>query len=314
MNFDPKRRRLIFALALVELAVIGTMITAVTWRSERPGPSAAMAAEGGVSYPRPSKNAVSVGDDPHVTISAGGFALEIVVGKDGEIAYEDLSQHTGVIRTGKRTIELKTTDDGAALSASESGSMSLGLSDHRIRVRVPKATKLEIVDCGSASVVGLGGEVHVTANNGGVDLKHLSSAVVEIEASNGAVAAENIKTESLTIHSSNGRVVAQRIVVAGDEPKLDLNASNSRIEFTGRLAPHGTYSMETSNGSVSVGLPRDSDTTVTASASNGSVRADEGIVLHDDGDTKVATLGAGSGALNLTASNGSITLSHVSGV
>ena len=314
MNFDPKRRRLIFALAFVELAIIGTMITAVTWRSGRSAPAAAMAGESGANHSRSMKNVVPVGADPHVRIEAGNFALEIVVGKDGEVAFEDLSQHTGVIRTGKRTIELRTTDDGAALSASESGSMSLGLSEHRIRVRVPKATKLEITDCGSASVVDLGGEVHVTANNGGVDLKHLSSTVVEIEASNGTVAAENIKTESLTIHSSNGRVVAQRIAVAGDEPKLDLNASNSRIEFTGRLAPSGTYSMEASNGSVSIGLPRDSDTTVTASASNGSVRADDGIVLHDDGDNKVATLGSGSGALTVTASNGSITLSHASGV
>jgi len=65
---------------------------------------------------------------------------------------------------------------------------------------------------------------------------------------------------------------------------------------------------------VSIGLPRDADTTVTASASNGSVRAGDGIVLHDEGDTKVATLGAGSGALSVTASNGSITLSHASGV
>jgi hypothetical protein len=314
MNFDPKRRRLIFALALVELAVIGTMITAVTWRSGRSGPSAAMAAEGGVKHPPSTRNAVSVGADPHVRIEAENFSLEIVVGKDGEVAFEDLSQHTGVIRTGKRTIELSQTDDGAALAASENGSMSLGLSEHRIRVRVPKATNLEITDCVSASVVDLGGEVHVTAKRGGVDLKHLSSAVIEIEANNGTVAAENIKTESLTIHSSNGRVVAQRIAVAGDEPKLDLNASNARIEFTGRLAPSGTYSMEASNGSVSVGLPRNSDTTVTASASNGSVRADDGIVLHDDGDNKVATLGAGSGALTVTASNGSITLSHASGV
>jgi len=314
MNFDPKRRRLIFALALVELAVIGTMITAVTWRSGRSGPSVAMAGESGVKHPSSRRNAVPVGADPHVVIEAGNFALEIVVGKDGEVAYEDLSQHTGVIRTGKRTIALRTTDNGATLSASESGSMSLGLSDHRIRLRVPKSTNLEITDCGSASVVDLGGEVHVTAHNGGVDLKHLSSAVVEIEASNGAVAAENIRTESLTIHSSNGRVNAKQIALAGDEPKLDLNASNAPIEFTGRLAPGGTYSMEASNGSVSIGLPRDSNTIVTASSSNGSVNADDGIVLHDDGDNKVATLGAGSGALTVTASNGSITLSYVSGV
>ncbi len=312
MNFDPKLRRLIFALALLELAIIGTMITAVSWRHGR---SEAMAESArGETAPSPVRQAVPVDAKPHVVIDAGDFAIDVVAGGDGKVSVEDLSVHTGVIGRSRRTVELAQTEDGAKLSATESSSISLGLSEHRLRVTVPAATELEITACSSASVSNLRGSVHVSAGNGRIELQNLASSVVEVEAGNGRVVATGVKAESFTVHASNGRIIAQRVSVAGAEPKLEFTASNGKIEFDGRLAASGAYSMESSNGSVRLGLTADSDTTVTASASNGVIRAGAGVALADDGDNKIAKFGEGRGALSVSSSNGSITISQTDGV
>ena len=312
MHFEPNRRRIIAALALVQLAIIGTMITAVTWRHDGAIASAAPAA--GDSKPALRHKAIAVGDDPHVVIDASNFAVEIDVGADGKVVFDDLSEHAGAILAGHRAIDITETDDGVKIAASENDAVNLGISDLRLRITVPKSSKLEITDCASASIANLTGGVQVTSGNGRVLLTNLAAATVEVDAGNGRVEAKGIKAESLTIHASNGKVIAQNISIAGEDPKLEFTASNGKIEFTGRLAPGGTYSMESSNGSVTVGLPDDSDTTVTAAAANGSVRAGEGIALREDGDNKVATFGAGRGALSVSTSNGSISIQRTDGV
>ena len=310
MHFDPKRRRLILALALVELAIIGTMITAVTWLSESMTASAAPGPEGG-SKPRSIPHqVVKVGDAPHVEIEAPGFAVEVITGDEHRVLFDDLSRHSGVVYSGHHTIDISSSDGNVKIVVNESNTMSLGLSDHRLRITVPKSTNLEITNCGSASIANVAGEVHVTANNGGVSLQNILASVIEVQANNGRVEAKGIRTESLTIHGSNGRVIAENVAIAGEDAKLNLTSSNGKIEFTGRLAPGGDYAMEGSNGSVSVTLPSDADTTVTASASNGSVRASDGISMSEDGDNTIAKYGDGRGALSVSTSNGSVFLAR----
>jgi len=199
MHFDPKPRRLILALALVELAIVGTMITAVTWRSESMTASAAPLPEGGRKPLATPHQAVKVGAAPHVEIDAPGFAVEIETGNEHRVVFDDVSRQTGV---------------------------------------------------------------------------------------------------------------AENVAIEGGDAKLELRASNGKIEFTGRLAPGGDYAVEGSNGSVNVTLPSDSDTTVTASASNGSVHASGGISVTEDGDNTITKYGDGRGALSVSTSNGSVYLSR----
>ena len=310
MHFDLKRRRLILALALVELAIVGTMITAVTWRSESMTASAAPGPEGGTKPRSIPHQVVKVGDAPHVQIDARGFAVEVVTGDEHRVVFDDLSRHTGVVFSGKHAVDISSNDGDLKIVVSDSNSMNLGLSDHRLRIVVPKSTNLEITDCGSASIADVAGEVHVTANNGGVSLQNILASIIEVEANNGRVEAKGIETRSLTIHGSNGRVIAENVAIAGEDAKLDLKASNGKIEFTGRLAPGGEYTVEGSNGSVSVTLPSDADTTVTASVSNGSVHASNGITVNEDGENKTAKYGEGRGALSVSTSNGSVYLAR----
>ena len=310
MHFDLKRRRLILALALVELAIVGTMITAVTWRSESMTASAAPGPEGGTKPRSIPHQVVKVGDAPHVQIDARGFAVEVVTGDEHRVVFDDLSRHTGVVFSGKHAVDISSNDGDLKIVVSDSNSMNLGLSDHRLRIVVPKSTNLEITDCGSASIADVAGEVHVTANNGGVSLQNILASIIEVEANNGRVEAKGIETRSLTIHGSNGRVIAENVAIAGEDAKLDLKASNGKIEFTGRLAPGGDYSVAGSNGSVRVTLPSDANTTVTASASNGSVRASDGVSVTEDGENTIAKYGDGRGALSVSSSNGSVYLAR----
>jgi len=310
MHFDPKRRRLILALALVELAIIGTMITAVTWRSESMTASAAPGPEGG-SKPRSIPHqVVKVGDAPHVEIDARGFAVAVETGEEHRVVVDDLSRHTGVVYSGHHAVAISSSDGNVKIVVNESNLTNIGISEHRVRIVVPKSTNLEITNCGSASVANIAGEVHVRANNGRVSLQNILASIIEVEANNGRVEAKGIKTESLTIHGSNGRVVAENVVIAGEDAKLDLTVSNGKIEFTGRLAPGGDYSVAGSNGSVRVTLPSDANTTVTASASNGSVRASDGVSVTEDGENTIAKYGDGRGALSVSSSNGSVYLAR----
>lgn len=313
MHFDPKRWRIILALAFVELAIVGTMITAVTWRSH--SASAATVAAGSEGRTKSVRHqVVTVGDHPHVVIDASDFAVEVVVGKDNEVVFDDLSEHSGVIIAGDRHVEVNQTDDGVRISAHESSSITIGVSDHHLRIVVPRSTKVEIADCASASIADLDGEIHAHSGNGRVSLDRITGDVVDIEAGNGRVEAKDVRTNSFTVHASNGRIIAQNIVLNGDEPTLEVVASNGKVEFGGTLPAGGTYSMESSNGSVNVALAEKSDTTVTATSSNGAVRAGSGVSLREDGDSRITTFGAGSGALSLSAPNGSITISRTNGV
>lgn len=310
MHFDPKPRRLILALALVELAIVGTMITALTWRSQSMTASAAPLPEGGTKPLATPHQAVKVGDAPHVEIDAPGFAVEVETGNEHRVVFDDVSRQTGVAYAGRHAVDISSSDANVKISVNESNTTGLSLSDRRLRIVVPKSTNLEITNCGSASIADVAGEVHVTANNGRIFLQNVLASVVEVESNNGRVEAKGIKTHSLTIHGSNGRIVAENVVIEGGDAKLELRASNGKIEFTGRLAPGGDYAVEGSNGSVNLTLPSDSDTTVTASASNGSVHASGGISVTEDGDNTIAKYGDGRGAVSVSTSNGSVYLSR----
>lgn len=104
-------------------------------------------------------------------------------------------------------------------------------------------------------------EVDVTSSNGSIYVKS-SEGPVQATTSNGSIKVDQAKG-TLQLKSSNGDVIMNHI----EQGIVSVQTSNSRIKFTGHLAP-GSHEFESSNGSITLQLPPDSSFTIDAKTTN----------------------------------------------
>lgn len=148
----------------------------------------------------------------------------------------------------------------------------------RLTVKVPR-TQLETLSA--------------QTSNGRVIVKALAIDDIYLESSNGAMELTDLHSRSLRANTSNGKVTL--INMAG---RIDAETKNGSIEAYG-LTVTDDVTLRTSNGSINVSLSEDSDVTIEADTSNGSVN----IFGHDN---RYEVLNDGTYSLKLDTSNGSI--------
>jgi hypothetical protein len=188
--------------------------------------------------------------------------------------------------------------------------------DRNVHVTVPPQTRIEVISAGDIVADGLRGGASfdgdgvVTVNDFRGDLTASSS--------NGHIEITDADCTALHVSSSNGRVTLRRV----SAQQIVATSSNGRIEATALDVRNG--SVSSSNGRVSLGFAPGASTTVTAEASNGSVRvsglaaasgattattaSDDEDDDGDDGSAKTVRVGAGGGQLDVHAGNGNIDL------
>lgn len=130
---------------------------------------------------------------------------------------------------------------------------------------------------------------------------------VQAKTSNGGLEATDLSGE-VTLTTSNGR-----IIVSSEKGPQELVARTSNGSITINTVPEsGYYNLRTSNGSVKVKLPEKLGISLSAKTSNGSINLGSGQWSFDGGRLSKnqvdAERGNGELQLNITTSNGSITL------
>ncbi len=156
--------------------------------------------------------------------------------------------------------------------------------DVTYQVHVPRrvAVDAETVN-GGVTLAGTHGRVRVETTNGGIDLKDVEGDV--------------------NVSSTNGGISATRISGA-----VKAGTTNGAIEADLLFFPDGSdLQFETTNGGISVRLPRDARLSVDASTTNGRVDSDFEVPGAQKGKRSLqGDINGGGGKLALSTTNGSI--------
>ncbi|WP_410513965.1 DUF4097 family beta strand repeat-containing protein [Paenibacillus sp. BR2-3] len=168
-----------------------------------------------------------------------------------------------------------------------------------LNVSVPQDLAVEI-DTSDGSIEALELQSGLTAetSNGTMDLHDIAGGV-KAHSSNGTLTAKNIQG-GVELVSSNGAITLDNI-----DGSLSAKSSNGKITINSAIT--GNWKCTSSNGKVILGLPAGTDARVTADTSNGSLNGN--VPWERDGDNHgTAVLGEGTHTVDVSTSNGSVTV------
>ena len=187
-----------------------------------------------------------------------------------------------------KNVEVKMTQAGDTVSiiARRTDQKPFSNSGAEIEVTVPENAILDITTSnGKITSTGVRGDLKLTTSNGDLTVK-------------GGHGAQSLTT-------SNGSVQ-----VEAQSAQVNAQTSNGSITFTGSLA-EGRQAFETSNGSVEISLPGDSQFSIDAHTSNGKISTEFLVTFSgssQDNELK-GTVGQNPAmSISVSTSNGSIKL------
>jgi DUF4097 and DUF4098 domain-containing protein YvlB len=311
-----QRPTLIAVLIGVEVAIVIGMFGAV-----RGGwvPSPFVFSSAGAAVPAGGHDwSFTAGPHPAVTVSIGHADLTIETRPGPQIA---VSVVPGIEIHSSGPISAR--DDGGMIrvtAANAEGASHFYVDDRNIHVIVPPETRVIVEQAGDIDARGLRAAASFESSHGDITIRDFRGPL-SATSSDGRLEISDADCPTLYVASSNGRVTLTRVTAA----QIDASSSNGRVEGTALQLHDGHVSSL--NGRVSLGFAGGADTTVSAASSNGHVHVSgftSGPVTSsvkragddeddDDSNSSSATtvrVGAGSGRLNVHASNGSINLSQ----
>ena len=293
------RGTIIAALIGIEIAILGEMVVAA--RGEQPVPSSVQRMVAEAAH---GPNLVEGG--PHRLFDAGANAALVV-----DIGYADLTILTGT--ASQIDVALDASTDFGLLRATapitvrkDGDTIRIATTRHgwsagdnrMVTVVVTPGTKVTVVDAGDIKANGLRAEASFKS------------------VGNGSVTIEDYEAPGLRVATSDGDI-SLRQIVAG---RLTATSRNGHIDGAALRVRDG--SVETSNDRVRLGFAPGADTLVSANTSNGAIRisgfaanASAGNAPTSSGDadesdsfSRTVRIGAGSGRLDVHATNGDIDL------
>jgi hypothetical protein len=298
-----QRGPLIAVLLVIELAILGGMVTAFQGGPTMPwsaAPSLADMAPGPHLIEGGPHQAFAVGPRPALNVDIGYADLTILTGGPAQIEVSvSKSEMFGFMRA-KGPIAARADGQTVQIVKTEDDGVSMG-DDRMVTVVVPPGTRVTVAHAGDIKVTGLRAEASINS------------------VGNGSITVADFNGPGLHITASNGRIVLQEVVAQ----RLDASSDNGRVEGTALQVRDGD--VESSNGNVTLGFAPGADTLVTADTSNGKIRV-SGVAVSpaatsrksggddddddDDSSSQTVRLGAGGGHLDVHASNGNIHLTQ----
>ena len=256
------------------------------------------------------------------------FSFSYALKPGGRVSIENLNGSVEVTGWDKDTIEIT----GAKYAATEdllralkidiqqsSDAISIrtvrpsavrGNYGARYRLRVPRRVELERIASSNGHVEArdIEGPARIRTSNGGVRILNTKGSL-EIETSNGSIDV-NDHRGAITGHTSNARVSVDLTEPEQGTP-IRLESSNGGISLKVRSFNRNSIRLSTSNASINLTLPDNVGAQLRADTSNGHISSDlpvQGTMkkTHADGQ-----IGAGGPSVELSTSNGSISLQRL---
>jgi hypothetical protein len=297
------RSVVIGALVVVELAIVGEAVRTfsgagpfkgnVAWASEAPA--------------APLDRTFSAGEAPHVVIDVGSVDVEVRTASAADVHVVETMHGAGFFGDRLVPVTTRQTADGVRIAQAPGGDVHfvLGMLERSVRLTVPSGARIEVLSAGDVTAEGLRAPLSAHSDNGAIRVRDHRGDLA-LTTANGRIELHDVQGRTLAMTSHNGRIVLDRV---GAE-RLDAGTGNGRVEATALRVVDGT--VVSSHGPVRLALAENSDATVTAHTANGRVHVRD--LQADDDETssseRVVRLGGGRGRFDVTAANGSITLSE----
>ncbi|HZO95478.1 MAG TPA: DUF4097 family beta strand repeat-containing protein [Candidatus Baltobacteraceae bacterium] len=293
---------------VAELAIVGMACKAVAGGGGSPGTTFGVRwldAHRGDAHGAALDRTYDAGPSPHVYVDVRDADVTVDGGSGSAVSAVETVHVVGLV-TGMTALHAERTADGVRIT--EPGAsptrFELGLLDRRLHLTVPSGARVEIANAADIAIAGLRTAVTARTRSGAIHVRD-QRGDVDVETANGRIELTDVQGGRIEASSSNGRLVLAR--VAAD--RLDASAANGRVEAHDLRVVDGGVSA--SNGSVRLAFATDSDAIVTARTGHGHVHV-SGLEADasDDPASRVVHLGSGRGRFEVSAGNGSITLSQ----
>ena len=145
--------------------------------------------------------------------------------------------------------------------------------------------------------------VQIVTVNGDLQIASISATRLTIIDTNGAITASGITATRMTVTDTNGSINLT-CTVCGSATVTMTNGGVTMDLST--LSLTGSYVVTTTNGNVNLTLPAIASFKITPNTTNGTISSTGlGVQLTNHATT---TIGTGSAVVNLTTTNGSITV------
>jgi hypothetical protein len=306
------RGPLIVALIVVEIAILGGMVRAVSGGPSFPAMTVTLpmapAAPAAPAGPFVATRDAFVESGPHKFFAAGphpalyvdiGYAdLTILAGSTAQIdASVSKSTDFGPLRA-TAPITGRQSGDTVRIETRQSDGFSIG-DNRMVTVLVPPGTSVNVLRAGDIRVTGMRGDASIkSVGNGHVTIDDYNAPTLRLETSNGDISLNGVITGNLNVTTSNGSIDGTELQVRDGS----VVTSNDSIRLGFAAGTNTVVTAETSNGSVHLfGFPAG-----TQAATHRSSDDDD----DDDGASQTVRIGAGTGRLDVQASNGNIDLSQ----
>lgn len=302
-------------LSVVELAIVGAMFHAIGFshgssHEFRPHfGSPAFAANAHEDF----NKTFEINATPSVYIDDSEAAVTVSVKPGSAVSVREQSAHSGWIRGEDTTLDVAQDDKGVRIVRAEKmPTLVMFGSLHRtLDVVVPPGAHVQVANAGNISLTGLRENATLRSENGSIKVYDHHATIVATS-SNGRIELHDVSGPSVTASSDNGRIVLDKV----QADALFVHADNGRITGSSVTTRGGT--VQANNGRITLGLAQDSDVTVTAQASSGHVVAKAPLAFEpqtttgdedDNGQPRTVRVGNGTGKLQVSSDNGSITIS-----
>lgn len=145
--------------------------------------------------------------------------------------------------------------------------------------------------------------IQIITVNGNLQVSGIRAYSLTLTDTNGDVTASNISVTSMTTTDTNGSV--NLACTSCGSTTVTTTNGNVAVDLSS-LSLGGSYVLTSTNGNVNLTLPAVASFRITANTTNGTVSSTGlGVQLTNH---NTATIGSGSATVNLTTTNGSITV------
>ena len=207
------------------------------------------------------------------------------------------------------TLEIKSTNGEIDIAPSDGSTVSV-VAEKIARASTEAAAKeaaaaIQIKESVSPSRITLDARTE-SASGGSREVKfHVKApswAAVTIDTTNGDISVHNI-TGDLHIETTNGQIRGDGL--AGS---TSIETTNGEIELDYTAIPAHGITCTTTNGQITVAIPKDGNARLSAEVTNGTI-ATENLTLHDTKNTRTSldsVLNAGGPEIKIETTNGEV--------
>jgi hypothetical protein len=199
-------------------------------------------------------------------------------------------------KSGLAGIQINVTERQGAVDISTGFERSRLIHEVDFTIAVPAGANVSVrTASGDVTVTGVRGELRAEAVGGAIKAASLGQ-VRMLRTLGGSISLENADSSDVTVSTLGGAVTIRQLkarsadlrTVAGDLVVTDSNAErviaqslSGRVEFSGRLARTGRYSLQSQSGDVQLTPLDTKDFELEAATVNGTVRSDFAITLDE---------------------------------